>query len=121
MAGTFHTFGAERSLVIRFGELTIDLISRRAERAGRALWLASREFDVLAYLVWYSGRAVSTVELRQRVWSILFDPETNSVAVHIHRLRRELDHGFPFPMLRSVRGEGYRIYDQDIVGREAAE
>lgn len=91
------------------GELRIDLIDRRVERAGHLLRLSQREFDLLANLARVPDRPVSRNALLRAVWRIDFDPGTNRVEVHMSRLRAKVDRGFSWPMLRTVKGMGYAL------------
>lgn len=91
------------------GELRIDLIDRRVERAGRLIRLPLREFDLLANLARAPDRPVSRSALLKAVWRIDFDPGTNRVEVHMSRLRAKVDHGFGWPMLATVKGRGYAL------------
>ncbi len=72
------------------GALQIDLLSREGFVAGRALGLHPREFALLWRLADTPGEAVSARELLSDVWRLAFRPETNSLAVHISRLRAKL-------------------------------
>lgn len=72
------------------GPLRIDLLSREAFVAGRALGLHPREFALLWRLADTPGHAVTARELLCDVWRLVFRPETNSLAVHISRLRAKL-------------------------------
>jgi two-component system OmpR family response regulator len=99
------------------GELRIDLIDRRVERAGRLIRLPLREFDLLANLARVPDRPMSRTALLQAVWRLDFDPGTNRVEVHMSRLRAKVDRGFAWPMLRTVKGQGYALRSQpDQVG-----
>ncbi|KTE33507.1 hypothetical protein ATE62_16895 [Sphingopyxis sp. HIX] len=91
------------------GELRIDLIDRRVERAGRLIAMPLREFDLLANLARIPDRPVSRAALLKAVWRIDFDPGTNRVEVHMSRLRAKVDRGFAWPMLRTVKGQGYAL------------
>ncbi len=91
------------------GELRIDLIDRRVERAGRLIRLPLREFDLLANLARVPDRPMSRAALLQAVWRLDFDPGTNRVEVHMSRLRARIDRNFTWPMLRTVKGEGYAL------------
>jgi DNA-binding response OmpR family regulator len=93
---------------LRAGDLELDPIQRRATRAGRPMNLTPREFDVLWLLIQAQGRVVSRSELLRRVWDLDFDPETNSLQVHVSRLRRKLSPGGA-AHIETVRGEGYRV------------
>lgn len=72
------------------GALQIDLLSREGFVAGRALGLHPREFALLWRLADTPGEAVSPRELLSDVWRLAFRPETNSLAVHVSRLRAKL-------------------------------
>lgn len=91
------------------GELRIDLIDRRVERAGRVIRLPLREFDLLANLARVPDRPLSRAVLLKAVWRIDFDPGTNRVEVHMSRLRAKVDRGFAWPMLQTVKGLGYAL------------
>jgi DNA-binding response OmpR family regulator len=93
---------------LRVGDIELDPITRRATRAGRSMNLTAREFDVLWILIQAQGRAVSREEFLRRVWDIDFDPETNSLQVHISRLRRKLSTESA-AQIETVRGGGYRV------------
>lgn len=72
------------------GALQIDLLAREGFVAGRALGLHPREFALLWRLADTPGEAVSPHKLLSDVWRLAFRPETNSLAVHISRLRAKL-------------------------------
>ena len=74
------------------GPVRLDLLAREAYVAGRALGLHPREFALLWRLTETPGEAVSSAELLFDVWRLSFRPETNSLAVHVSRLRSKLRH-----------------------------
>ena len=93
---------------VTVGDLTLDLRSRRATRAGREIEpLRPREFALLEYLMRNAGRVVSKTMILSHVWDYSFDPRTNVVDVLVHRLREKIDKGFDRKMIRTVRGIGY--------------
>jgi two-component system, OmpR family, response regulator len=99
----------EVSRELRAGDLTIDLISRTVERAGRAIPLQPREFRLLAYLMIHQGRTVTRTMLLEAVWDYRFDPQTNVIDVHISRLRSKIDRDIDRPLIHTVRGVGYTL------------
>lgn len=74
----------------RIGPLTLDLFDREAHCHGRRLGLHPREFALLWRLAEIPGEAVSQDSLLRDVWRLSFRPETNSLAVHVSRLRTKL-------------------------------
>jgi two-component system, OmpR family, response regulator len=88
-------------------DLTMDLLSRRVSRAGRAIELRPREFTLLEYLMRNAGRVVSKTMILSHVWEYNFDPQTNIVDVLVSRLREKIDRPFDKKLLHTVRGVGY--------------
>jgi len=72
------------------GPITRDLFHRDARHGRRWLALHPREFGVLWRLAECPGKPVSRAQLLRDVWRLNHDPETNSVAVHVSRLRSKL-------------------------------
>ena len=89
------------------GDLTLDLMTRRAVRAGREIELRPREFALLEYLMRNAGRVVSKTMILSHVWDYAFDPRTNVVDVLVFRLREKIDKGAPTRLIHTVRGMGY--------------
>jgi DNA-binding response OmpR family regulator len=99
--------GAADPTRLAAGDLVMDLVSRRVERAGTALDLRPREFALLEYLMRNANRVVSKSMILSHVWDYSFDPRTNVVDVLVHRLREKVDEGFDRKLIRTVRGMGY--------------
>ncbi|MDP2053101.1 MAG: response regulator transcription factor [Acidobacteriota bacterium] len=89
------------------GDLSLDLLSRKVERAGRTLDLRPREFALLEYLMRHPGRVLSKTMILSQVWGYSFDPGTNVVDVLVSRLRDKVDEGFATRLIHTVRGAGY--------------
>ena len=92
-------------------DLQLDLLSREVTRAGEKLDLQPREFKLLAYLMENQAQVVTRMMLLENVWEYHFDPQTNIIDVHISRLRGKIDKPFEKPLLHTIRGAGYRLYD----------
>ncbi|MEL6414846.1 MAG: winged helix-turn-helix domain-containing protein [Pseudomonadota bacterium] len=87
------SFPEADALIPRFreaGDVTLDLLHRDGRVDGRWLSLHPREFGVIWRLAQQPGQRVSKRQLLADVWRISFDPETNSVAVHVARIRAKL-------------------------------
>jgi two-component system OmpR family response regulator len=98
-----------RETVLRYGDLTMDLLARRVERAGTEIELQPREFKILEVLMRHAGQVMTRTMLLEKVWDYRFDPQTNVIDVHISRLRQKIDRGFDFPLIHTVRGAGYSL------------
>jgi two-component system OmpR family response regulator len=102
-----HQQSAVTSLQVE--DLHLDLLARKATRAGRALDLTTREFRLLEYFARHAGQVVTRSMLLQSVWDIHYDPQTNVVDVHVSRLRHEVDRDTEHPLIVTVRGVGYTL------------
>jgi two-component system OmpR family response regulator len=101
--------GKSVETVLRCGDLEMDLLSRKALRAGKNLELLPREFKLLEYFLRNKDRVVTRTMLLEQVWDYRFDPHTSIIDTHISRLRKKLDEGFDKPLLHTLRGVGYRL------------
>ena len=98
---------APAQTALKLGDLEVDLLARKAVRAGRDIALQPKEFALLEYLLRHAGQVVTRTMLLEHVWGYHFDPQTNVIDVHISRLRQKIDKGFQVPLLHTVRGAGY--------------
>ena len=98
----------ERSL----GPLRLDLLMRDAFVAGRGAGLHPREFLLLWRLAEEPGACVPPHELRADVWRLAFRPETNSLAVHISRLRSKLRTAGLDGLIETRADGAYRLADE---------
>ncbi len=93
--------------VLRHGDLTLDLLSRKCTRQGHPIDLMAKEIKLLEYLMRRPGRLVTRTMLLEQVWDMSFDPTTSVVETHISRLRAKIDKPFDEALLKTRRGEGY--------------
>lgn len=94
---------------LRVGDLRMDLLKRKVERAGKPIALRPREFRLLEFMVRHQGQVITRTMLLEAVWDCHFDPGTNIIDVQVSRLRNKIDRGFSPHLLHTLRGEGYTI------------
>jgi DNA-binding response OmpR family regulator len=97
---------------LTIADLEIDLLSREVRRSGELIDLTTKEFALLEYLIRSRNRVVTRTMILDRVWGMRFDPATNIVDVHIHRLRSKIDSESPKKLIRTIRGVGYVVEDR---------
>jgi DNA-binding response OmpR family regulator len=104
--------GESKSSVLQVADLTLDTVTRQAQRAGVTFELTAREYRLLEYLMRSPGRICGRMAILERVWDYDFDPGTNLVDVYIKRLREKIDADYDLKLLHTVRGMGYVLKDQ---------
>ena len=96
-----------------FGELRMDLLSRRVTRGSRAISLQPREFKLLEYLMRHANQVVTRTMMLEAVWDYNFDPQTNVVDVHISKLRQKIELAGETALVRTVRNAGYMLSEHE--------
>ncbi|MBW7902559.1 MAG: heavy metal response regulator transcription factor [Rhodocyclaceae bacterium] len=99
-------------VLLRLADLELDLVRRKAFRAGRRIDLTAKEFTLLTLLLRRRGQVLSRVALAEQVWDMNFDSNTNVVEVAVRRLRGKIDDAFENKLLHTVRGMGYVLEDR---------
>ncbi|MDI1268098.1 MAG: heavy metal response regulator transcription factor [Polaromonas sp.] len=103
------------AMVLALADLQLDLVKRKAMRAGERLNLTAKEFNLLTLLLRRQGQILSRTTLAEQVWDMNFDSDTNVVEVAVRRLRAKLDDPFPAKLLHTVRGMGYVLETRDLI------
>lgn len=97
--------------ILRFklADLEMDCLTRKVVRAGHAIDLTAREFDLLEYLFRHQGHVVSREMLARDVWKVTAraTPMDNVIDVTIARLRQKVDAPFETTLMKTIRGVGF--------------
>jgi two-component system copper resistance phosphate regulon response regulator CusR len=99
-------FQPERAEV---ADLRVDLRARSVERAGRAIPLSNREWDLLEFFLRNRDSVLDRASISAYVWDDNHDPASNALEVLVRRLRQKLDEGFSPALIHTHRGAGYRF------------
>jgi two-component system, OmpR family, response regulator len=91
--------------LIEIGDLAIDLAARRVTRAGKPVALTAREWVLFEAFVQRPGQLMSKAQLEERLYAFDDEVESNTIEVHVSRLRKKLGH----EVIETVRGIGYRL------------
>ncbi|WP_238439247.1 winged helix-turn-helix domain-containing protein, partial [Frankia nepalensis] len=94
--------------VLRVGAVTLDVGAHQVSVDGVPVAVPPREFRLLRVLLERAGRVVPRESLLELVWGAS-TMDSNTLAVHVRRLRRRLGDTAETPWsIESVRGVGYR-------------
>jgi two-component system, OmpR family, copper resistance phosphate regulon response regulator CusR len=103
-----------RSEHLQIADLMINLRGRSVSRAGEPIELTAKEYALLEYLARRVNEVVGRAEIAEHVWDENFDPFSNLIEVYIQRLRRKIDEKWEPKLIRTQRGEGYKLaYRED--------
>ena len=94
----------------QFGDIEIDFERALLLKGGQPVTLASKELQLLRYLVDNRGRVVPREELLQNVWEYSSDVSSRTIDVHVAWLRQKLEDNPRNPKhIHTIRGKGYRF------------
>ncbi len=91
--------------LIALGDLEVDLAARSVRRKGRPVPLTAREWVLLEAFFQRPGQLLSKTQLEERLYSLDIEIESNTIEVHVSRLRKKLGR----TTIETVRGLGYRL------------
>jgi OmpR-family two-component system manganese-sensing response regulator len=89
--------------------IALDFINHIAHRDGADLNLNRKEFALLELFMRNPGRVFSTDDLAGRVWSTESDASVETIRQTILRLRQKIEIDSQNPLIRTIRGVGYRF------------
>ena len=91
--------------LISRGALSIDLAARRVTKAGHNIPLTAREWVLFEAFLQKPGQLLSKPQLEDRLYSFDAEVESNTIEVHVSRLRKKLG----ADVVVTERGLGYRL------------
>lgn len=103
---------SSQAKILNVLDLSMHLDTKEAFRSSRKLNLTPTGWAILETLVRNSPAVVSRQRLLQAVWGE-DTPESNSLKVHLHKLRRQLDRPGQRPILHTIPGHGYVLREHD--------
>lgn len=94
-------------------DLKLDTKTFKVERQNTTLFLSSKEFSLLEYLMRHAHNIVSKEQIISHVWDYEANILPNTVEVYIKNLRNKIDHPFSDnkKLINTIRGFGYKIGD----------
>lgn len=103
----------EKPAVLQVDSLMLEPKTRAVVREGKRIEMTPKEFDLLHYLMEHKNEVLQRDQMIQDVWGFDFVGETNVVDVYIRYVRKKIDHGFKKKLIKTVRGVGYCIREED--------
>ena len=91
--------------LVEMAGLEIDLAARSIRRDGRQIALTAREWALFEAFLARPGQLLSKAQLEDRLYAFGAEVESNTIEVHVSRLRKKLGSG----VIETERGLGYRL------------
>ncbi len=89
--------------------LEVNVSKRVVTRSKNPITLTSKEFDILVYLLLNQNTIITHTQLQEKIWGINETTSSNIINVFIHHLRHKIDMEGEKPLIKTIRGSGYKI------------
>jgi DNA-binding response OmpR family regulator len=94
----------------QFGSIRVDVRRAEVTRDGKQIYLTSREFQLLCYLMDRTGSTVPRTELLRSLWGYEAGAFTRTVDTHVASLRQKLENNPGRPeLILTTPGVGYKF------------
>ncbi|NJM78004.1 MAG: response regulator transcription factor [Acaryochloridaceae cyanobacterium RU_4_10] len=103
--------GTSQGEYLKFDNLVLDLGTRAALRAGKAINLTMKEYDLLKYLMEHPREILTREQILENVWGFDFLGESNVIEVYIRYLRLKIEGEGDKKLIHTIRGVGYALRD----------
>ena len=101
------------SNILELDRLSLNSASREVKVDDQIVELTRKEFDLLEFLLQNKNIVMERTTLLDRIWGFDYVGETNSVDVYVRYLRSKLEEPFGLNIIKTVRGVGYVIRDEE--------
>ena len=99
----------QQSTVLKAGDLALNTVTYEVTRGEQPIQLTGKEFALLEYMLRNQNRPLSKEVIIAHVWDYDADILPNTVEVYIKYLRSKVDDPFTKPLIRTMRGFGYKL------------
>lgn len=89
--------------------LEVNVPKRTLTRSGKPISLTTKEFDILVYMLLHQNSIITHTQLQEKLWGINECTSSNVINVFIHHLRQKIDTENEKPLIKTIRGSGYKI------------
>ena len=96
---------APEKTVLKLGDLSLDLRTRRVLVGTKDIELSAREFALAEMFFRHPRQVLSREQILSSVWGYDYDPGSNVVDVYVRYLRKKIGDSH----IQTVRGMGYRL------------
>lgn len=100
-----------------YRDLSVDTDARQVTRAGEAIKLTVREYDLLLFLLRHKDQTLSRHQILTAVWGDTWVGDDNLLDVYIRYLRKKIERPDLEPLIQTVRGVGFRLGGRRQEGR----
>lgn len=100
---------------LAYSDVSVDLVTHRATRAGHPLELTAKEYALLIFFLRHPGEVLARTRIYEHVWDERYDGLSNTLEFHVFQLRKALE-AYGTRLIHTLRGRGYVFGDDPSAG-----
>jgi len=99
--------GGVLGITLEAGNVSLDTVGRELAIAGSPVHVSRRELAILEQMMRRFGRIMPKAVLEEKLYGMDEEPDSNTIPVHVHHLRRQLQAANASLVIHTIRGVGY--------------
>lgn len=100
------------SVNLSIADLSMNLLTKQVTRNGQSIKLTAKEFSLLEYMIRHKDQVLSESMITDAMSDLNESSMSNVVNVYIYRLRNKIDKDFDLKLIKTIRGMGFTISDE---------
>jgi two-component system copper resistance phosphate regulon response regulator CusR len=100
-------------VIFSAGNIQLNIEKHVVSKNGKTVELTQKEFALLEYFLRNKGKVCRRTRIIEKVWDIHFDYDNSVIDVYINSLRKKLDEPGKPSLIKTLRGVGYKIDDEE--------
>jgi len=105
--------GESQTIIFSAAEIEMNIEKHTVSKNDHLVELTQKEFSLLEYFLRNKGKVCRRTGIIEKVWDIHFDYDTSVIDVYINTLRKKLDAPGKPSLIKTVRGVGYKIEEEE--------
>ena len=106
--------GGALGITLNAGNVSLDTVGRELAVAGSPVHVSRRELAILEQMMRRFGRIVPKAVLEEKLYGMDEEPDSNTIPVHVHHLRRQPQTAKASLAIHTIRGVGYILTENKV-------
>ncbi len=98
--------------VLKIADLELNPETKEVKVGGKYIDLTAKQFELLKYLMVNKNKIVTPEMIANNLWEMDDEINSNVINVYLSHIRKKIDKGREKPLIKTIRGMGFKISDE---------
>ncbi len=98
--------------VLKIADLELNPETKEVKVGGKYIDLTAKQFELLKYLMVNKNKIVTPEMIANNLWEMDDEINSNVINVYLSHIRKKVDKGRERPLIKTIRGMGFKISDE---------